>query len=63
VIDCADPDRLARFWKEALHYEFTTTSGRWASLRRTLISARTGSVTRKAVAPASGSRRSMTSRP
>lgn len=23
VIDCADPDRLARFWKEALHYEFT----------------------------------------
>jgi hypothetical protein len=22
VIDCADPDRLARFWKEALHYEF-----------------------------------------
>ena len=22
VIDCADPDRMARFWKEALHYEF-----------------------------------------
>jgi hypothetical protein len=22
VIDCADPDRLARFWKEALRYEF-----------------------------------------
>ena len=21
VIDCADPDRLAWFWKEALHYE------------------------------------------
>jgi glyoxalase superfamily protein len=21
VIDCADPDRLARFWAEALHYE------------------------------------------
>jgi Glyoxalase-like domain len=23
VIDCTDPDRMARFWKEALHYEFT----------------------------------------
>jgi hypothetical protein len=22
VIDCADPDRLARFWAAALHYEF-----------------------------------------
>jgi Glyoxalase-like domain len=22
VIDCADPDRMARFWKEALRYEF-----------------------------------------
>jgi Glyoxalase-like domain len=22
VIDCASPDRLARFWKQALHYEF-----------------------------------------
>lgn len=22
VIDCADPDRLARFWSAALHYEF-----------------------------------------
>ena len=22
VIDCADPDRLARFWVAALHYEF-----------------------------------------
>ena len=21
VIDCADPDRLARFWAAALHYE------------------------------------------
>ena len=21
VVDCADPDRLARFWAEALHYE------------------------------------------
>jgi hypothetical protein len=23
VIDCTDPDRLARFWRAALHYEFT----------------------------------------
>ena len=22
VIDCADPDRMARFWASALHYEF-----------------------------------------
>jgi hypothetical protein len=72
VIDCADPDRLARFWKEALHYEFTpapdatragtTTTGRWASLTRTLTSARTGSVTRRAAVPTFGSRRSTTSR-
>jgi hypothetical protein len=31
VIDCADPDRLARFWKEALHYEFTPAPEGYAS--------------------------------
>ena len=28
VIDCADPDRLARFWAAALGYELTLT-GPW----------------------------------
>jgi hypothetical protein len=27
VIDCADPDRLARFWAAALHYEFEPAPG------------------------------------
>ena len=31
VIDCTDPDRLARFWKEALHYEFTPAPDGYAS--------------------------------
>jgi hypothetical protein len=31
TIDCADPDRLARFWKEALHYEFTPAPEGYAS--------------------------------
>jgi hypothetical protein len=31
VIDCASPDRLARFWKEALHYEFKAAPDGYAS--------------------------------
>jgi hypothetical protein len=31
VIDCADPDRLARFWREALHYEFSPAPQGYAS--------------------------------
>jgi hypothetical protein len=31
VIDCAGPDRLARFWKEALHYEFQAAPEGYAS--------------------------------
>ncbi len=31
VIDCADPDRLARFWREALHYEFRAAPDGYAS--------------------------------
>ncbi len=31
VIDCANPDRLARFWKEALHYEFKPAPEGYAS--------------------------------
>jgi Glyoxalase-like domain len=31
VIDCADPDRLARFWKEALQYQFAPAPEGYAS--------------------------------
>ncbi len=31
VIDCGNPDRLARFWKEALHYEFTPAPDGYAT--------------------------------
>jgi Glyoxalase-like domain len=31
VIDCADPDRLARFWAAALHYELEPPPGGFAS--------------------------------
>jgi hypothetical protein len=31
VIDCASPDRLARFWKQALHYEFRAAPHGYAS--------------------------------
>ena len=31
VVDCADPDREARFWADALHYELQSPPEGWAS--------------------------------
>lgn len=31
VFDCGDPDRLARFWKEALHYKMQDPPGGFAT--------------------------------
>ena len=70
VIDCADPDRLARFWADALGYELapprpasppgTTTTATSGCPRRNWVSGRTGSATRRATGRASGSRWSRT---
>ena len=71
VIDCADPDRMARFWKEALHYEsvpapdgFDSWDDYYRDLglgEEDLAAGRTASRTRTATVPASGSSRCRTS--
>jgi predicted enzyme related to lactoylglutathione lyase len=33
VLDCEDPDRLAEFWKAALHYEEVARDGTYIGLR------------------------------
>ena len=35
VLDCADPDRLAVFWKAAIHYEEVARDGAFIGLRAT----------------------------
>jgi len=65
VIDCADPDRLARFWAAALGYELAPAPAGFATWNdfyrdlglpeEELVDGRTGSATRRATGRTSGS--------